>query len=174
MLPNIWIMDIDGSNKIQITENLSDIQYFDFSPDGLKIVYSASVNHIWDIFMIDLDGKNLINLTKDSGFNKYPRFSSDGSLIAYICESLSDTIFSQIYMTDINGSNKYKLYEDWIFCDLVFSPDGTKLAFNSSDLYIINVDGTNLKYLTDLGHADWRAINFSPDGSKIVYIQERS
>jgi len=171
MSRNIWMMDIDGSHKMKLTENLGDLQYFDISSDGLRIAYSAGVNNVWDIYLLDLGENKAINLTNDNKWYGYPHFSQVGSFIAYVCNSWSDNIYSQIYITDINGNNKYILYEDWFFGDLIVSPDGTKIAFNNgAGLNIIDIDSSNLTYLTDLGHCDWRAMNFSPDGRNIVYI----
>ena len=90
-----------------------------------------------------------------------------------------------IFVMNDNGSRKRRLtqstqathrYPRW-------SPDGTKIAFtrymdktkrqSSSELFIMNADGTNLQRLTHNnfgdGHPSW-----SPDGTRIVFDSRRS
>ncbi|HTT25072.1 MAG TPA: DPP IV N-terminal domain-containing protein [Candidatus Sulfotelmatobacter sp.] len=59
---------------------------------------------------------------------------------------------------------------------IVLSPDGTKAAFDmitpdwqSTDVYIANVDTTNVTQLTTDGSSFWP--QFSPDGQLILYIK---
>ena len=59
-----------------------------------------------------------------------------------------------------------------------WSPDGTKIAFNSdkdeqnSDIYIMNVDGSNPTRLTD-NPADDGDPSWSPDGDRVVFHSNR-
>ncbi|GIX41300.1 MAG: hypothetical protein KatS3mg129_1033 [Leptospiraceae bacterium] len=78
---NIYIMDIDGRNKKQITflpgANWSPF----FHPDGNKIIFSS--NHhslhkggrIFNLFMINIDGTNLEQITFGEEFESFPFFS---------------------------------------------------------------------------------------------------
>jgi TolB protein len=95
---------------------------------------------------------------------------------------------------DIDGSNVNQVtfdlgYDGGAF----FSPDGTKLIFRSSrpktedeiseykellsqglvkptdmELYVCNVDGSELRKITDLGNANWAPF-FHPSGEKIIF-----
>jgi len=56
-----------------------------------------------------------------------------------------------------------------------FSPDGTKIAFESYrdgdfEIYVMNADGSNQTRLTNNG-----GLNpcFSPDGTKIAFVSDR-
>jgi len=58
-----------------------------------------------------------------------------------------------------------------------FSPDGTKIAFESNrdgnnEIYIMNADGTGQTNLTNSAGNDYRPM-FSPDGTKIVFYSDR-
>lgn len=62
--------------------------------------------------------------------------------------------------------------------DPSWSPDGTKLAFESfrdggSEVYVMNADGTGVTRLTFNGPAEDRGTSWSPDGSQIVYHSAR-
>lgn len=59
-----------------------------------------------------------------------------------------------------------------------FSPDGTRLVFGSvrdgvGEIYAINIDGTNLRRLTNTSAYEGEP-SFSPNGSRIIFISERS
>lgn len=78
---NIYIMDIDGKNKKQIT-NLPGANWSPFfHPNGSKIIFSS--NHhtlhkggrIFNLFMISIDGTNLEQITFGEEFESFPFFS---------------------------------------------------------------------------------------------------
>jgi Tol biopolymer transport system component len=57
--------------------------------------------------------------------------------------------------------------------DPEWSPDGTRLAFSdTTDVYVVNVDGSNLRNLTSSPAELGRANNpsWSPDGGRIAYF----
>lgn len=74
---------------------------------------------------------------------------------------------------DLQGlTNAYE--PDW-------SPDGTRIAFHAFDrsleeawfdIYIINIDGTGLRRLTDSPGGDWDP-SWSPDSSRLVFHSSR-
>jgi tricorn protease-like protein len=66
--------------------------------------------------------------------------------------------------------------EPYTFSEPAFSPDGKRIAFSSlypaSDIYIVNVDGSGLKRLTNTKY--WEVLpQFSPDGKSIIFISDK-
>ena len=84
----------------------------------------------------------------------------------------------QIYIMDVDGGNWKRLTNnmggDWW---PEWSPDGTKIAFNSvrdgnHEVYIMNTDGSNQINLTNNPAADGQP-TWSPDSSKIAFNSDR-
>lgn len=132
--------------------------------DGRTLVYSAFGEGHKNIYITDLEDTTTmtgvrISLNKDS--NLEPDISSDGKMIAYAG-------------FDMNLKGTIYLFKDGIETPLTkgmnssnqpqFSPDATKLAFtvvtgNDVDLYMMNVDGSNIKQINvnggDVGRFEW-------------------
>lgn len=80
----IFIMNADGTNQLQLTNRLGFDGGPEFSPDGSKIAfYGKSESGNSEIFIMDSDGKNVVNLTEDALEDYSPSWSPDGKWIAY-------------------------------------------------------------------------------------------
>ena len=79
----------------------------------------------------------------------------------------------QIDLTDAEGSGVVELtpvYNPvWAYsAEPVWSPDGSKIAFYDTDIYVMNFDGSGSRNLTN--SAAWeRQLAWSPDGTKILF-----
>jgi Tol biopolymer transport system component len=88
---NIYVMDIKGSNIIQLTGSGSEESKPSWSPDGKQISYSSKdiftsdgiliENPTWDIYVINVDGSNQIQLTNDPANELEAAWSPDGQHI---------------------------------------------------------------------------------------------
>jgi Tol biopolymer transport system component len=179
----IYLMNDDGTNITQLTDNNVHDSHPAWSPDGTKIAFSRDiVGGKPDIFVMDTDGTNQINLTNAPGADMYPAFSPDGTKIAFVSERNGNF---EIYVMNADGSNPQNLTNTPGYDEHhpAFSPDGTKIVFtrgrigdmNSVEIYIMNSDGSNVRKLTDNNSFDGRMSSqaWSPDGEKIVFTSER-
>lgn len=82
----IWVCDIDGSNKHQVTE-LGGANWAPFfHPSNNKIIFSS--NHKtkgfqFNLFMVNLDGTGMEQITFDPVFDAFPMFSRDGKRLVF-------------------------------------------------------------------------------------------
>ena len=158
---------------------------FSPSPDGRKItltVWNREVTEA-DIFVKDLTNKNLINLTGHlpNSWNVAPQWSPDGRRIAF--RSNRDGL-TQLFVMNADGSDIRNLIAPTGLllrfsgdAPAAWSPDSQQIAFpgtalggSSTDLFIINVDGTGLKkVVTNAWDLAW-----SPDGKLLAFSSTRA
>ena len=157
---DIFVMDADGANPINLTNHEALDETPDWSPDGNRIAFSSDRDGNWEIYVMNIDGTNLINLTNHPGKDGRPDWSPDGNQIAFT--SYRDGNL-EIYVMNADGTNPINLtnhpdednHASW-------SPDGTRIAFDSLrdrdrdynwEIYVMNADGTNPIRLTQ--NRDW-------------------
>lgn len=168
---NIWIMNADGTNQIQLTETKNAYSPA-WSPDGTKIAFECS----GDIWTINSDGTRLAQLTTSPSWEGAPSFSPDGTKIAFHT-SIGGSL--DILVMNSDGTNRIQLTNHPAIDGAPsWSPDGTKIAFHSTrngsdNIWIMNADGTGQGQLTnnDQGKGSWNTMppSWSPDGSRIAF-----
>lgn len=83
----IFVMDADGSNKRQITNNgAANFAPF-FHPDGKRIIFASNMqdprSRNFDLYMINIDGTGLERVTYHPDFDSFPMFTSDGKKLVW-------------------------------------------------------------------------------------------
>ena len=173
---DIYVVNIDGSNLINLTNHPAWEDYSDWSPDGTLIAFGTSRDGNAEIYSMNTDGSNPINLTNNSAWDGEPDWSPDGSQIVFVSDR---TGARNIYVMDMNGSNQSQLtnYASWTSWPSrpTWSPDGTKIAFNADsgtdsyeDIFVMDSDGSNLRTITNLATSESGPV-WSPDGSMIAF-----
>ncbi len=83
----IYVMDADGSNQVQVTDNGAANFAPYFHPSGQKILFSSNMGdpqgREFDIYMVNVDGSGLERITFTGGFDGFPMFSPDGAYLAF-------------------------------------------------------------------------------------------
>lgn len=83
----LWVMDADGRNKQQITNNgAANFAPF-FHPDGKRIIFASNMGsenrRNFDLWMVNTDGTQLEQITHFESFDGFPMFSRDGSKLIF-------------------------------------------------------------------------------------------
>ncbi len=100
----IFMMDSDGKNEIQLTNKPKHDALPFWSPDGKKIAFHGQIDSTTtQIFIMNADGSNLKQITNDKFDNRWPTWSPDGKWIAYTSARGSDTD-TDIYITNPEGT----------------------------------------------------------------------
>ncbi len=83
----IFVMDADGKNIKQVTDNGAANFCPFFHPDGKRIIFASNLHdgggHNFDLFMIGLDGEGLERITFNDSFDAFPMFSPDGKSLVF-------------------------------------------------------------------------------------------
>jgi len=85
----LWVMDADGSNKRQITNNkFANFAPF-YHPDNKRIIFCSNLNSEnprrpdFNLWMINEDGSGLEQITFFDNFDGFPMFTSDGKKLVF-------------------------------------------------------------------------------------------
>lgn len=78
----IFVMDANGANQTDISNNPADEEDPSWSPDGSRILFVSIRNASHQIFVMDPDGSDVAQLTA-SEESRSPKWSPDGALIAF-------------------------------------------------------------------------------------------
>jgi tricorn protease-like protein len=145
---DVYSIKDDGTNLTNITQDTIVAWHTTYSPNGHHIVYEGSkisVQGITDIYIMNSIGSNKRNLTNGQEHNLFPVFSPSGDKIAY----KSGTIFTNIFIINIDGTDKRQLTYGNGAHGPCFVPDGSKIVYEShGHIYIMNSDGTSKVNLT--------------------------
>ena len=134
---NIHIMDSDGSNIKNLTNNTDHTWLVDVSPLGSKIIFRTNGS-----YTMNLDGTDKILLSNSF----YLQFSPDETKVLYLDPG------SIIFIMNSDGTNKKCLAYTTTISHIPepkFSPNGLSVVYTSSDsIYTVDIEGNNRKYLT--------------------------
>ncbi len=83
----IYVMDADGSNKRQLTNNGAANFGPYFFPSGDKVIFSSNMHEPtgrnFDLYTINVDGTGLERITHHPEFDGFPMFNSDGTKLVW-------------------------------------------------------------------------------------------
>jgi len=161
------------------------------APRSYQGKYVWAVFDSYDIFVADLKGTITKQLTDRPGYDAEATLSPDGSKIVFTSTRSGDL---ELWTMNVDGTDVKQVTDELGYDGgAFFSPDGKKLVFRASrpkteeevatykellaqglvqptdmEIFVCNVDGSDLQQITDLGGANW-APYFHPSGEKILF-----
>ena len=195
----IFIADLKGNIKKQLTNNKFYDAEATVSPKGDKIVFTSDRTGDLELFTMNLDGSDVKQITNSPGYDGGACFSPDGKQIIWrashfdtdsekmeyennLKKHLVSPMKMELFIANADGSNRRQLTTlggaNWAPC---FDPTGKKVIFSSNhvtksipfNLYMINTDGTGLERITYEKIFDAFPM-FSYDGKKFVWCSNRA
>lgn len=99
---DLYVMNADGSNIVQVTDDPNFDLWPAWSPDGDRLAFASERDGNFDIYVVNVDGSNQQRLTDHPAADYAPAWSPDGTSIAF--DSNREGVLS-IYIMDADGSN---------------------------------------------------------------------
>ncbi len=144
---DIFIADLEGNVVKQLTDNEGYDAEATVSPMGDKIVFTSIRTGDLELYTCDIDGSNVKQVTNELGYDGGAFFSPDGKKLVFRASRPKT-------------KKEIKEYKDLLSNGLV---QPTKM-----EIFTCNVDGSDLKQITNLGNANWSPF-FHPSNKKIIF-----
>jgi Tol biopolymer transport system component len=170
----IYTMNADGTNRVDLTRNSADDIQPRWSPDGSQIVFVSDRAGADDIFTMNADGTHVQQVTTTDSADRRPSWTSDGRIV-FVRGPFGSRI---IDVVNADGSGLTPLTSAPTDSTAPApSPHGGRIAFSSTvggtqSLYVMNAKGGAVQQLTQppTGYSDFQA-NWSPHGNVLVFVR---
>ncbi len=172
----IYKINDDGDNLVNLSNHLADDTCPAVSPDGEKVAFVSDRDGVENIYVMFVSGGEAVKVTDSATNVTHPAWSPDGLQLTYIVDFNE---YTEIWVVDADGSNPIRLtdnpYRDERPC---FSPTMDKILFMSNrdgryQIYLMDPDGSNQSKIDIVGVDDvfghFVFPQWHPEGNRIIY-----
>jgi TolB protein len=192
----IYTIYADGSNLSKLTDNKTTDGQPRWSRDGKSIVFYSERDGHLQLYVMNADGTDQRKLTNGNDLDYLPDFSPKGDFVVFQSRKERAGIAHDIYIIRVDGTNRTRITDEKNgYTSPKWSPDGKKILFeravvtkkyyrdlsreemgqmkNSTEIFVMDKDGTNLKNLTN-NEVEDSAPQWSKNGKTIYFMSKRA
>lgn len=191
----IYTIYADGSNLQKLTGGQVTDGQPRWSRDSKSIVFYSQRDGHLQLYVMNADGSNQRKLTNEPDLDYLPDFSPKGDFVVFQSRREQPGIAHDIYIIRVDGTNRTRLTDEKNgYTSPKWSPDGKKIVFeravvtkkyyrelsreemaqmkNSTEIFVMDKDGTNPKNLTN-NEVEDSAPQWSKNGKTIYFMSNR-
>ena len=168
---NIWRVDADGRNAIQLTRGTYDDEPT-FSPDGQWVVYVSDEGRVPKLRRVPISGGDPTLLTDE--FAQHPAFSPDGKVLVYYRMNQKQRDQRHFVFIPAGGGAPIKTIPapNNFGSIMRWAPTGDSLWYRDSTLtsiWLLPLDGTPPTAVLKLRNQQLSNFSLSQDGRRLAY-----
>jgi Tol biopolymer transport system component len=171
---NIWRVDIDGSNPVQLTSGEGETWPI-FSHDGRWVIYAAIVSGKLTLRKVPVDGGDPVQLAVTVSF-PVPSVSPDGKLISYTDRDERPGSPVRIVIIPFDGGDPVKTFDlppNFEHAGVRWTPDGRALMYVDNRDSVDNIwsqplNGGAPRKITDFKSDQMGMFDWSRDGKQLA------
>jgi len=183
---DLWVVDLDGDNRVQLTSGPANDWESTVSPDGTTVVFASDRSGNDDLWSVPIDGGEPVNLTDHPADENWPVFSPDGEYIYFGTDRLSpERDRNRLMVMNADGSEQswfgavlssWAIVVDRSVADEVYESAPTLIERYNYDL-LEGEPGTTVTWTDETGRltadlpAGWRVANL--DGAPGFIVSPR-
>jgi len=148
---DIYLMNADGSELVDLTNDPSEDNFPVFSPDGSRIAFASNRDGNFDIYIMNAGGSKMEKITTGSDNKGYPSWSPNGNQLAFSAFIGNN----EVYIINADGSGVRDVSNDPASDrNPSWSSDGQRLVFVSdrtgnAEIFTIGINGDGLRRITN-------------------------
>ncbi len=171
---DVFVCNLDGSNRVRLTNNAAFEIGPTWSPDGTSIAFSRMwPGQDFEVMTMNADGSSITALTANAAVDSLPAWSPEGRRIAFHSDRLGNSEIHVMYRDGSAVANLTANAATDVAPDWSPDPDEPKIAFVSDrdgnqEIYTMHTDGSGATRVTTNLTGD-NLPAFHPNGDTLAY-----